>query len=220
MNKHTPAKRILLLISASVSFALLFVCLARRIRSGNKAAARIAAIDGRVREFFTRSRMTGVTAFFRLFTKAAYSVTISCTAFFAFIISLIIKKHRSAFFFGGLCMFFSAWTTFFLKINLKRERPGGEKLIDSSDYAFPSGHTMSAAAYYGFLAIYFAEVGNIFISAVCFLMVLLTGIARMYLGVHAFSDIAGGLLEGFSLAFLFSALREKAISIIKAGRAG
>lgn len=220
MSKHTPAKRILLLISASVTFALLFVCLARRLSTGGKAAGRIAALDRRVRRFFIRSRTAGLTAFFRLFTKTAYSVIISCTAFFAFILSLIAKKHRSAFFFGGLCLFLSAWTTFFLKINLKKERPDGEKLIDSSDYSFPSGHTMSAAAYYGFLAIYFAGTGNIFISAVCFSMVLLTGIARMYLGVHTFSDVAGGFMGGSALAFMFSAIHEKAICRIKAGRAG
>jgi undecaprenyl-diphosphatase len=68
--------------------------------------------------------------------------------------------------------------------------------------SYPSGHAMSAMAFYGFL-IYLITRYKINVLLKAFLILLLAililsiGISRIYLGVHFPSDIAGGFIAGF-----------------------
>jgi len=66
-------------------------------------------------------------------------------------------------------------------------------------YSFPSGHTSSAAIVFLVIIIallsviknHFLRIASITICVVCIVVV---GISRMYLNVHWFSDVVGGLL--------------------------
>ena len=78
-----------------------------------------------------------------------------------------------------------------IKIVLKRERPL-EKLVKETDYSFPSMHTFNGTVVYG-LAIML--LGPIY-SLVFIPLIILTGTSRMYLGVHYFTDVIGGLAFG------------------------
>ncbi|MDP5043353.1 MULTISPECIES: phosphatase PAP2 family protein [unclassified Leeuwenhoekiella] len=89
-----------------------------------------------------------------------------------------------------------------LKRFIDRARPGIEHLVSVETLSYPSGHAMSAMAFYGFL-IYlvfrfsintFLKAGLILLLAV---LILSIGISRIYLGVHFPSDIAGGYIAGF-----------------------
>lgn len=94
------------------------------------------------------------------------------------------------------------------KYILKRKRPTIKVLVKESGYSYPSGHTMNATCFYGFLIflslisdniIYF-KVGLIIVFLV---LILLIGISRIYLGVHYFSDVIGGYLLSSSYLFLY-----------------
>ena len=95
---------------------------------------------------------------------------------------------------------------FFINIFLKgyygRERPSAEHLVEVSYLSFPSGHAMSAAAFYGFLIYlclrYVKSLWlKLLISLICFLLILSIGLSRIYLGVHYPSDVLAGFLGGF-----------------------
>lgn len=86
-----------------------------------------------------------------------------------------------------------------LKLAFFRERPDiGLRLVPASSYAFPSGHSMAAAACYGALAVTLRRVGRwrAGLVGVSLLCIALVGVSRVYLRVHYPSDVLAGWLLG------------------------
>ena len=89
-----------------------------------------------------------------------------------------------------------------LKQVINRARPDAEHLVSVATLSYPSGHAMSAMAFYGFLIYLFYNINmkrglKIFVIFILVLLILAIGISRIYLGVHYPSDIAGGYIAGF-----------------------
>lgn len=89
-----------------------------------------------------------------------------------------------------------------LKRFIDRARPGIEHMVSVETLSYPSGHAMSAMAFFGFLIylIFKLRMPKILKYALIFLFAFLIvsiGISRIYLGVHFPSDIAGGFIAGF-----------------------
>ncbi len=89
-----------------------------------------------------------------------------------------------------------------LKRFIDRARPGIEHLVSVKTLSYPSGHAMSAMAFFGFLIyliskLYINRVLKYFLILIFGLLILSIGISRIYLGVHFPSDIAGGFIAGF-----------------------
>ena len=92
-----------------------------------------------------------------------------------------------------------------LKSIFMRPRPEGIRMIEESGYSFPSGHSMISMACYGLLAyLAFKKIQRptlrFFICGLCFLLILLVGVSRIYLGVHYASDVLAGF--AFSISYL------------------
>lgn len=68
-----------------------------------------------------------------------------------------------------------------------------------SEYSTPSGHAMAGSAFYGTL---FASVPRRSVRVGAVLCILLTGLARPYIGVHFVEDILLGWAIGMPLAFV------------------
>lgn len=120
---------------------------------------------------------------------------------------------------GVLCFMFCKKNRWFITFDLvgctiinqaikhivRRPRPNVLRLVEESGYSFPSGHSMISIAFYG-LVIYFVykNVNNKYLKwtliTLLSLLILTIGFSRIYVGVHYFTDVAGGLLLG--LAFL------------------
>src|SRR5690554_831821 len=100
-----------------------------------------------------------------------------------------------------LVLLLSSLSNVVLKKVINRERPTFEHLVAVSTLSYPSGHSMSAMAFYGFLIyLSFRFSGSWWVKAVSFisfgLLILLIGISRIYLGVHYPSDVIAGFLGG------------------------
>lgn len=84
--------------------------------------------------------------------------------------------------------------------------PVESALESAGGYSFPSGHTQSAATLFGGIAIWRK---NRRVTAVCVLLILITGFSRMYLGVHTPLDVgvsfATGLFTVLAFAYFFKA---------------
>ena len=66
-----------------------------------------------------------------------------------------------------------------------------------ASYSFPSGHTASSFAAFG--VFYFL---NLKYKYLVFLTAFLIAFSRIYLGVHYFSDIIGGIILGLGISYL------------------
>lgn len=89
-----------------------------------------------------------------------------------------------------------------LKRFIDRARPGIEHLVSVETLSYPSGHAMSAMAFFGFLIYLISKlrinkVIKYTLMVLFAFLILSIGISRIYLGVHFPSDIAGGFIAGF-----------------------
>ena len=105
--------------------------------------------------------------------------------------------------------FFGTLVNQFLKLMFRIPRPWVRDpsftIVESAregatGYSFPSGHTQNAVSILGCPA-RFSK--NTLLRIVCVVLILLTGLSRMYLGVHTPADVGVSLLVGAFLVFVF-----------------
>ncbi len=90
---------------------------------------------------------------------------------------------------------------FILKVSVDRPRPDLARLVPGNGPSFPSGHVLATVGFYGVLAAVLwrsSSRRSIRVTgyAVATLIILGVGFSRMFLGVHWFSDVVGGMLAG------------------------
>lgn len=159
-------------------------------------------------EFLISFKSRYVTMFMCFISNTSRAFTIICMILIAFIL------HRKI----GLLLFGNAFGNAFLNQGLKwlfkRQRPLFTHLQKVSGYSFPSGHTMIALSFYGFLyylaCLYIKDLKKR--NIVCLLLgilILLVGISRIYLGVHFASDVVAGYLMSAIYLLVYIEIIEK-----------
>ena len=109
-----------------------------------------------------------------------------------------------------------------LKRVINRQRPEIEHLVVVESLSYPSGHSMSAMAFYGFL-IYLSfriKLPKWLRGLLVFFFIFLIlgiGISRIYLGVHFPSDVLGGFTAGL-IWVAFCIVLFNLIDLIRKGR--
>jgi len=100
----------------------------------------------------------------------------------------------------------SAALPWLVKLIVARPRPTFEHLQQLSSLSFPSEHTTQAAAIYLTIAILLSKGLNRGLRELVIVLALLIAVvvawSRVYLGVHYPSDVAAGLILGWSWALL------------------
>lgn len=145
------------------------------------------------------------TWFFRFWTNFCSSPSLTVISLAVAIAGrAALPAQPRLFFLPALCFAFSMLTSYVSKKVFKRIRPErphgafGHKLRDGS---FPSGHSLTSLAFWGMLAVcVFLAAFPLWLSAILALCALavpaLTGLSRIYLGVHWPSDVFGGFAIG------------------------
>lgn len=131
-------------------------------------------------------------------------VVISITIF-----TLIFIKNKKYSFYMALNLIIVTIFQLILKNIFTRSRPLDINLITETGYSFPSGHSLTAFVFYGFIIylIYTSNIKNkkIFITLFS-LIILIVGLSRIYLGVHFFTDVIGGFTFGLSYLIIYISL--------------
>ena len=89
------------------------------------------------------------------------------------------------------------------KIQFARPRPAVfTPLVIEHTASFPSGHTLAAVSFYGFLSVLLWERGHRVLSIIAAAWVFLISLSRIYLGAHYPSDVLASLALGTILLFI------------------
>ena len=161
----------------------------------------LVEVDEAVTEYVTSFRTEWLTDYFTFVThlgdRNAYIVfTILLAGFY-------LVKHRSWKFIlqTTVVLMLATLSNIVLKRVINRSRPNLEHLVTVNTLSYPSGHSMSAMAFYGFLIFLCLRysmprwVRYLFVT-ILVLLILSIGISRIYLGVHYPSDVAAGFIGG------------------------
>lgn len=96
---------------------------------------------------------------------------------------------------------FATVLTQVIKTMLARARPF-PVYSGASEYSFPSGHATMSMVIYGFLAVLISRElsarGRLIAFTTIFVLIVMIAFSRLYLGVHWFSDVLGGLTFGMA----------------------
>lgn len=162
----------------------------------------LAEYDHKFTEYVISHRSEALTKYFVFVTHVGdiygYAFVLIVFAGLSYFVFKQWKLMLQVFFVLAL----SAISNLILKRFVDRARPGIEHMVSVETLSYPSGHAMSAMAFYGFLMylIYrfrinkYLKIGIILLLGI---LILSIGLSRIYLGVHFPSDIAGGFIAGF-----------------------
>lgn len=117
---------------------------------------------------------------------------------------IILKKSRGVVI--TIIIFASTLLNQALKLIVGRPRPSINPLAIEKNFSFPSGHTMIMIVMGGILLYLLwqekgSKIKKTILTIIIVLIALTVMFSRIYLGVHYFSDIIGGITSG--LLFLF-----------------
>lgn len=166
----------------------------------------LASYDQQITDYVISQRSTGLTKYFRFVTNVGdvygYLIVLAIAVF----ISAVVFKRWKYIGQIALVLALASISNMMLKRAIDRARPGIEHLVSVETLSYPSGHAMSAMAFYGFLIylLYTFRMNKLLKAAGILLLAVLIlsiGISRIYLGVHFPSDIVGGFIAGLIWVF-------------------
>lgn len=111
---------------------------------------------------------------------------------------LLFIKNKTYFYILASGYVFSGLIVFVSKMLTQRPRPGFALIDIPKSFSFPSGHTLTSIVFYITLWYLLSYKSNKKVKITTFILtimlVLLIGVSRIYLGVHYFSDVIGGII--------------------------
>ena len=126
---------------------------------------------------------------------------------------LLFIKNKWYFYLQSGSYLMSVGVAYLAKILSARPRPIEALIRIPISYSFPSGHTLTAIVFYivlSYLLIHYFKIKNKTLVYSCsILLILIVGFSRIYLGVHYFSDVMGGIILGIPTLFMCLNIIEK-----------
>ena len=145
---------------------------------------------------FINNNLTHIIKFITFLGSATFVITLT-------VLALLFMKNKRIGIFMVIDLIVITIFQYTLKPIFGRIRPVDINLIEETSYSFPSGHSLTAMAFYGFI-IYLIYKSNLKYKKVYIILlsilILLIGLSRVYLGVHFITDVLGGF--AFSLFYL------------------
>lgn len=122
------------------------------------------------------------------------------TLIFIIVCTLFGFKKKNYFVLLTSGYLFTVIVTFISKIMISRTRPIIEVTATIDPYSFPSGHTITSFVGYYFIAYLLTlnldKKRKVAYYIIATILVTTVTFSRLYLGVHYFTDVIGGILFG------------------------
>ena len=163
----------------------------------------LTVVDRRVAEWFHHRSTPGLTTAMQLISDFAAPLWVTCASVAT---GLVLWWKRCWYRLLALVLVIPGGMAQLplLKVAFHRRRPSFEDALSIfQGYSFPSGHTMAATLLYGLLAVFavlafdtWRQRARAVLGA--FVIVLLVGFSRVYLGAHYLSDVLGAAAAGLA----------------------
>lgn len=161
----------------------------------------LTGVDKAITEFVVSQRNEALTSYFTFATdlgdRNAYVIITALLALFFF-----LKKRSWKFIVQTtLVLVLASLSNIVLKRVFSRPRPSLEHLVEVNTLSYPSGHSMSSMAFYGFLIFLCLRHRmprwlRFLLVALLIILIVSIGLSRIYLGVHYPTDVAAGFIGG------------------------
>ena len=170
-----------------------------------------SSFDLTIYNFIISFKNEFLTNFFKFITLFGGEYIILLITF-----SFLFIKNKKFFLSLFIDMILIVLFNYFLKLIFLRERPIDLMIINETGYSYPSGHSMVAVSFYGFILFLIwkmniKKVYKYLFSFVIVLLMILIGISRIYLGVHFPSDVIGGYSISLCYLIVYISLIRKRI---------
>lgn len=162
----------------------------------------LASFDTEISEYVTSFRNPSLTKYFTIITDVGdiwgyFVVFLLCSLLFY----IFFKSWKYVLQIIAVLVL-ALSSNLLLKQIINRARPDVEHLVTVKTLSYPSGHAMTAMAFYGFLIylIFTFKIRKVVkfpLILILTFLILSIGISRIYLGVHFPSDVLGGFIAGF-----------------------
>lgn len=163
------------------------------------------AIDIFVQNYFSLTRASSLTEYMYIcsyfFDVSAYSIIM--VVLISYLIYLVRGVKYALLFLFSLSI--TAGLVYVLKIYFDIARPT-DAVMSAFGQSFPSYHATIAVVFFVMLMYVFDDylkpVFRIIFNSLCIFLIYMVAFSRIYLGVHWFSDVAGGILLGGLISYI------------------
>ena len=160
----------------------------------------IVALDTRLENLLYTFRDPLLVKIFLWITLLANTKIVLCVALLL-VVTFFLRNKREFVIPLMVTVTGSAMFNLLGKVAFHRQRPVSVGVYAETSFSFPSGHSTTAVALYGFAVYYLWRQAATFglrlkILFAGVLLVAAIGFSRLYLGVHFLSDVMGGFLLG------------------------
>ncbi|MBQ4262933.1 MAG: phosphatase PAP2 family protein [Bacilli bacterium] len=140
------------------------------------------------------SRLTALFKFITLFGDWYLPIFIICITF-------LFLKNKSYSIILTINYLLGILLSVTTKLIISRPRPNYSIIPTPDNYSFPSGHTLTSIVFYGMLYYLISQtIKNEILKLTLFIfltfLLILISFSRIYLGVHYFTDVLGGIILG------------------------
>jgi len=154
---------------------------------------------------FINTNLTHIIKFITFLGSATFVISLT-------VLVLLFLKNKRIGIFMSIDLIVITIFQHTLKPIFGRIRPLDINLVEETSYSFPSGHSLTAMAFYGFI-IYLIYKSNLKYKKVYIILlsilILLIGLSRVYLGVHFITDVLGGFTFSLFYLIIFIELTKK-----------
>ena len=165
---------------------------------------KIIIFDYKVFDFMSKHVNTFLTIMFKILTFMG-NFYIPCLIL---VCILVFYKNKWYFLLPAACYGLSGIIVYVAKLLTARPRPIDAMIKMPTTYSFPSGHTLTSIVFYVMLVYVLTfkmdKDKRHRLMVLMLILALLIATSRIYLGVHYFSDVIGGIIIAILCVFIFT----------------